>query len=150
MLVILTYRASTMYNYQDTPTLRGYYDALQRMIKDETLILSPGTRISAKTVAIEAGKSESAIKKSRAVFTRLIAAIDIAAKEQAEKISPGVRKLSDANERHRETKAKAQNYKVLYEEALSRELMLLAQLDDKERSLRNQTNVIPFGPARKR
>ncbi|MCI3944435.1 hypothetical protein K0038_01449 [Pseudomonas syringae] len=139
-----------MYNYENTPTLRGYYDALQRMIKDETIIVSPGTRISAKNVALEAGKSESAIKKGRAVYTRLIAAIDIAAKEKSEKTSPAVKKVSAANERHREAKAKARNYKDLYEMALSRELMLLAQLDEKERSLRNQTNVIPFQSSRKR
>jgi 1,2-phenylacetyl-CoA epoxidase PaaB subunit len=139
-----------MYHYEDTPTLRPYYDALERMIKGDTLNVAPGTRISRKTVALEAGKTESAIKRGRAVFTNLNAAIDVAASKQAEKKAPGTRKVSEANQRHRDAKAKAQDYKELYEKALARELMLLKQLDNLERSPKTGANVIAFGSGRKR
>lgn len=139
-----------MYHYEDIPSLRDYYNALERMIKGETLIVQPSTRISRKTVALEAGRSESAIKRNRAVFINLNAAIDNAAKQQAEKQAPGARKVSDANQRHRAAKAKAEGYKELYEHGLARELMLLAHIDELERSLGNRSNVIPFDPGRKR
>jgi translation initiation factor 2 beta subunit (eIF-2beta)/eIF-5 len=139
-----------MYHYEDTPTLRDYYAALERMIKCETLIVQPGTRISRKTVALEASRSESAIKRNRAVFDNLNAAIDSAAKQQAEKQAPGARKVSEANQRLRAAKAKSVGYKELYEHALARELMLLLHIDELERLLGNRSNVIPFDFGRKR
>jgi hypothetical protein len=139
-----------MYHYDDKPALRDYYDALERMIKGETLIVQPGTRISRKTVALEASRSESAIKRNRAVFNNLNAAIDNAAKQQSEKQAPGARKVSDANERLRAAKAKTEGYKELWEQALARELMLLLHIDELEQLLGNRANVIPFDSGRNR
>ena len=139
-----------VYHYEDTSTLRPYYDALERMIRGETLCVAKGTKISRKTVALEAGKTDSAIKRGRAVFSKLNAAIDVAAKRQAEIKAPGARKVSEVIQRHRDSKAKAKDYEEMYQKALARELMLLAQLDEMERSRRNTFNVVPFDAERKR
>jgi hypothetical protein len=54
-----------------------YYAALQRLIDREA-------PISNDAVALEAGSGRGSIKKSRHAYAELIAAIDLAAKEQAE------------------------------------------------------------------
>lgn len=54
-----------------------YYDALERL-------KARGASINNDTVALEAGSGRGSIKKSRAGYAELIAAIDQAAKEQAQ------------------------------------------------------------------
>ncbi len=132
-----------------SPTLRPYFAALDRMVLGECAIVPNGTRISRKTVALEAGKSEGSIKNSRPIFAGLIDEIKRRAQEQADKEAPGARKVSQANERHKKEKAKADDYKQLYEDSLARELMLLVQLDDVERSTKRFGNVFPFDYRRK-
>ncbi|MGE8062471.1 hypothetical protein [Pseudomonas sp. NPDC089547] len=132
-----------------SPTLRPYFAALDRMVLGECINVPNGTRISRKTVALEAGKSEGSIKNSRPIFADLIVEIKRRAQEQAEKEAPGARKVSQANERHKKEKAKADDYKQLYEDSLARELMLLVQLDNLERSTKRFGNVYPLDYRRK-
>ena len=66
-----------------------YFDALKRLI-------ATGAPISNDAVALEAGSGRGSIKKSRAAYAELIAAIDEAAQDRAEAMAaadpaPGLR-----------------------------------------------------------
>ena len=49
-----------------------YYEALDRLIKNNPNIVSKGTKISKRSVALEAGVDESSIKISREGHSELI------------------------------------------------------------------------------
>lgn len=56
-----------------------YYEALQRLINNEPVVVAKGSKINKRNVALEAGKKNaSSIRKGRD-FDNLIAAIDAAA-----------------------------------------------------------------------
>ncbi|EPJ5553687.1 TPA: hypothetical protein ACSQMU_005251 [Pseudomonas aeruginosa] len=135
-------------NDEMIPVLIPYYESLDRLDRDEPQVVPKGTRISKKAVCLEAGKSESSIKKNRSIFFNLIERIDIKAEEQRKRISGEAQKLTAANQRHKKSKAAAEDFKALYEEALVRELLLLAHLDKLERQLGFSRNVIPFDSRR--
>lgn len=62
-----------------------YYEALQRLISNEPIVVAKGSKINKRNVALEAGKKNaSSIRKGRD-FDNLIAAIDAAAKAQSPK-----------------------------------------------------------------
>lgn len=56
--------------------LQKYYKALDRLIQNNPIIVSKGTKISYDSVSLEAGMSKGCIKKSRPGFSALIEAID--------------------------------------------------------------------------
>jgi len=58
--------------------LDEYYDALKRIKNGKPIRVGLSERLSLKAVAIEAGKSPGAIKKSRPIFHALIADIKLA------------------------------------------------------------------------
>lgn len=90
-----------------------YFEALQRLI-------DRGEKINNDTVALEAGSGRGSIKRSRPAYAKLIAAIDIAAHEQAE-----TKAETDPMPTLRQEKAKLRQ---LLDGALEREIALLSEV----------------------
>jgi len=101
--------------------LADYFAALERLRSGKPINVPSGTRISNDSVAMEAGRGRGSIKRSRAIFSDLIRAIQRAEKNQA---SPSV----DEKIRLSKAKNQAQLYRRLYEEALARELSLIHEI----------------------
>ena len=59
-----------------------YFEALERLIKNQPINVPVDTKISNDSVALEAKRNKGAIKKSRQIFADLILAIEVAAKDQ--------------------------------------------------------------------
>lgn len=122
--------------------LSDYFEALERLKKGRPINVPKGTTITNDSVSLEAGRKKGTIKKSRPIFHGLIDAIDAAKSRD----KPG----NEMQERLTEAKAEAARYRVLWEEALAREVSLLKQLMDeqeawaKERAELNGGKVIPF------
>ncbi|RZL03822.1 MAG: hypothetical protein EOP36_02990 [Rubrivivax sp.] len=90
-----------------------YYAALQRLVER-------GMPISNDAVALEAGSGRGSIKKSRAAYADLIAAIDLAAQEQnREKVA------TDPTPALRQ---EIQNLTQRLDQALEREICLLHEV----------------------
>ena len=109
--------------------LDEYYQALDRLKTSNTVRVPKGTRISKDSVALEAGRKRSSIKKSRVVFEQLIIDINLAAEEQS-------RRDKKPKQIMEELKAEKNHYRQLYHEALNRELMLIKRIDYLERSIK--------------
>lgn len=115
-----------------------YFEALERLKVNKPIRIDIGTKISNDSVALEAGRSKGAIKKSRLIFADLIVAIDIAAKEQ--NITPlDQRKLLKIQE---ELKTVREDL----EKALGREISLLYENYQLKKQLNalNGSNIIPI------
>ena len=108
-----------------TDHINEYFEALQRLIDNKPMHIIKGGRISNSTVAKEAGRDPSAIKKNRPVFQELISAIKVAGEKQGSKGASAASRLTKAQ-------AEAGRYRNLYEAALARELMLIKKLYDLE------------------
>ena len=104
-----------------------YFDALERLKKNEPINIPVDSKINNDTVALEAGRQRGTIKKSREMFTELIEAID----KYNKYIQEPTIKLKDNLEKY---KVKAKEYRDLYEEALNRELMLLEKINKLEKN----------------
>lgn len=128
-------------------TLRPYYEALNRLVVGQPRIVPVGTKITLNAVALEAGKSAGSIKKSRSVYAALIREIEIQAKLQLEKNSPGAFKVNQAKQKISKAKQKADSFEDKYKAALARELMLLRAWDKADRRLRQLDNVVSITPA---
>ncbi|QYG03945.1 hypothetical protein [Massilia sp. NP310] len=112
-----------------TTALEEYYEALDRLKGNRPLRAPKGTRITNDAVSLEAGRGKGSIKKSRALFADLIFAIDAAAAEQVAPAADGQEKLA-------KTKAQVERYRVLYEEAIAREVSLLKENFELKRELK--------------
>lgn len=118
-----------------------YFEALERLKVNKPICIDIGTKISNDSVALEAGRSKGAIKKSRLIFADLIVAIDSAAKEQ--NITPlDQRKLLKIQE---ELKTVREDL----EKALGREISLLYENYQLKKQLNalNGSNIIPIRQA---
>ena len=104
-------------------SMAEYFEALDRLKKGANKVVPKGTRITNDSVALEAGRGKGSIKKSRPVFTALIAAIEAAASEQAQPINDAKSKLKAAKE-------DTARYKAMWLQTLSREQSLVKQLWD--------------------
>lgn len=109
--------------------LEEYYEALDRLKGNRPLRVPKGTRITNDAVSLEAGRGKGSIKKSRALFADLIFAIDAAAAEQVAPAAAGQEKIA-------KTKAQVEHYRVLYEEAIAREVSLLKENFELKRELK--------------
>lgn len=120
-------------------TLDEYFDALERLKKGASKVVPKGTRITNDAVALEAGRGKGSIKKSRLVFTGLIAAIEEAARAQA---SPA----RENHERIARAKADADDYRTKLEAALVREVCLLRELVEVKKKLAQLTGskILPI------
>jgi hypothetical protein len=106
-----------------------YEAALQRLIENTSQRVPPGTKITNDAVALEAGRGKGSIKKKREGFDGLILKIKAAAAKQKQ----------DNNVKP--NKASEKLFKDLYHESLARELMLISQIDELNRSLATINNV---------
>ena len=113
-----------------------YYAALERLKSNKPLRLPKGTLISKDTVALEAGRKRSSIKKSRPMFDNLIIDIESSALQQN-------KHAQDSKDALIQLKSEKEHYRNLYHEALNRELMLLKRLADLERGLKNTVRNEP-------
>jgi hypothetical protein len=102
-----------------------YYNALERLKKSKPNILKKGYKISKASVAMEAGRDPSAIKSSRPEFARLIIEIAEAANKR---IKPAI----ELKARYDKMRISRDNYKLLYEESLARELCLIRRINELE------------------
>jgi len=103
--------------------LKDYYTALERIVNNKPLVVEVGSRITLKSVALEAGKSAGAIKKSRPLYASLVADIKSAETRKNEKKNLHDHKID-------RLRTEVQKYKALYEESLAREVVLSSRLID--------------------
>ncbi len=116
-----------------------FYDALERLVTNTPIRENVGEKISKASVAREAGRTPSSIKKSRPEFEELIAAIEAAAAEQS---SISVR--SSPTERLKRERLKKKDYRKKFRLALNRELVLTERLAVLESRLQKFENVTPL------
>jgi len=100
--------------------LDEYYLALERLKNGRPERVAKGTTITNDAVSLEAGRKKGTIKRSRPVFEDLIKAISTASLESRPK--------SVHKEQLALAKAETAKYRVLWEEALAREVSLVKQL----------------------
>lgn len=118
--------------------LAEYFEALERLKLNKPIRISLDTKISNDAVALEAGRSKGAIKKSRPIFADLIVAIDCAAEKQ-NVLPVEQRKILELEEEVRTLNKKIEN-------ALGREVSLLYENYQlkKRLSVLEDINVIPI------
>ena len=109
----------------------NYMSALERLKNNTPVVLPKGTRISKDTVALEAGRKRSSIKKSRPQFANLIEEIELAASIRS-------KPEEDSKANLDKLKSEKEHYKNLYHQSLNRELMLIKRLSDLEKSFLNE------------
>lgn len=121
-------------------SLQDYYSALDRIKSGQTRVVSSDTKITNDAVSVEAGLGKGSIKKSRTIFAELI--VEIAAAAEQQKRNP-TQQLSLELER---TKDAVNEYRCLYDAAMSREQSLVAELFELKLRLAQITgkNVVPF------
>ena len=127
---------------------QDYFDALERLKNDNPINVPKGTNITNDSVSLEAGRKKGTIKKSRPFFSDLIESINKAAKSR-------IRPDDEVRQRLVETKAEIGRYRVLWEEALAREVSLVKQLWDerdawaKERAALTGSTIAPIRNAKR-
>jgi hypothetical protein len=103
--------------------LKDYFEALERLKKGRPECVPKGTKITNDSVSLEAGRKKGTIKRSRPIFKDLIEAINAVETERPSPLDERTQQLETA-------KAEAAKYRVLWEEALTREVSLFKQLWD--------------------
>ena len=111
--------------------LDDYRAALVRLKKGHPVNVPKGTRLTNDSVSLEAGRKKGTIKRSRPVFKDLIDEITAAASEQS-------KPRNEQKARFEELKADRDRYRVLWEEALTREVSLVKQLWDERQEWANR------------
>lgn len=106
-----------------TNPLDDYYAALERLKKRNA-------KINNDTVALEAGRKKGTIKKSRALYTDLIQAIDQAAAAQASAPNPD-------KVRAEKYRSDAAYLREQLDAAYAREVSLLAELLEAKRTIQS-------------
>lgn len=113
--------------------LDDYYQAVDRMLMATNKITKIGTKITQSSVAIEAGRTPGSIKKSREVYQDLIEHINSSQTKQLLSGAPNedaVATVSSTSvnglrDKLKKEKAKTEEFRLKYEAALARELMLV-------------------------
>ena len=119
--------------------LTDYRTALNRLIDGQPNIVPKGTKITRDAVSLEAGRGKGTIKKSRAVFTDLIAEIAAAAAKQSEP-------ARGTQERTTRLKLQVNDLRSQLDAALSREMSLVYELFEAKNTLAKLTKskVVPI------
>lgn len=119
--------------------LTEYRTALNRLKDGQPKIVPKGTKITRDAVSLEAGRGKGSIKKSRPVFSQLIAEIEAAAAEQSLP-RRGVEQQSDR------LKSEIKELRTQLDAALSREMSLVYELFEVKHALAKITSskVIPI------
>lgn len=123
--------------------LKDYWVALERLKQRRPMRVPVATKITNDAVAMEAGRQPGSIKKSRANFAELIAAISVAATIQTRQLSPA--------EKIQKLRSIMQRYRDRLHTSLNRELMLIERISQLENEtdklrdrLKNFENVVPL------
>lgn len=127
--------------------LQELFDALLRLADNNPERVKKGTKISLRTVALEAGKDPSLIRKDRDIYKRLIADIEQFAAAQKEKNAKKNGQIPELKARIAQLRSEVNRFEDLWKAALARELYLLEQIDDYERRWKKHTNVVDFVPS---
>jgi hypothetical protein len=98
-----------------------YKAALRRLKEGAPERVPAGTRITNDAVALEAGRGKGTIKKCRDGFADLISDIQEAAKIQQGQTPAEKKAIKEATKNN-------ENYKKMYEGALSREIALVREI----------------------
>lgn len=117
--------------------LKDYFEALERLKKGKPVNVSKGTRISNDSVSLEAGRKKGTIKKSRPIFRDLVDAIGAA--------SVSAKPSDEIGKRLEDAKMEAARYRMLWEEALAREVSLVKQLWDEREAWANERAAFSGG-----
>lgn len=119
--------------------LNDYFAALDRLKKNEPLIVPKNSKITNDSVALEAGRAKGSIKKSRHIFADLILAISNASNEQNQIKNPHIDQIEKLKE-------EVNFYKKSWEESLAREVSLINEIFELKKELKEikQSNVLPF------
>ena len=126
--------------------LQELYDALLRLVDNKPERIENGFKISLRTVALEAGKDPSLIRKDREIYVHLIADIEHYAAIQKEKSAKKSGQVAELKARIAQLRSEAERFEDLWKAALARELFLLEQLDEYEQRWKKHTNVVDFVP----
>ncbi|MBD8731007.1 hypothetical protein [Pseudomonas sp. CFBP 13710] len=126
--------------------LQELYDALIRLVNNKPERIEKGFKISLRTVALEAGKDPSLIRKDRDIYQHLIADIERYAAFQREKSAKKNGQVAELKARIAKLRSEAERFEDLWKAALARELFLLEQLDEYEHRWKKYTNVVDFVP----
>lgn len=126
--------------------LKELYDALLRLVDSKPERIDKGFKISLRTVALEAGKDPSLIRKDREIYAHLIADIEHYAALQKEKSAKKNGQVAELKARLTQLRSEAERFENLWKAALARELFLLEQLDEYELRWKKYTNVVDFVP----
>lgn len=120
-------------------TLKLYNEALDRLIKNVSINVDKGTKITNDAVSLEAGRGKGSIKKSRPGYADLIARIDAAAEEQRKP----KREVEDLKHR---LKSQIKDLEGKLDAALAREMSLVYELLAVRRQVAKLTGekVIPM------
>jgi hypothetical protein len=120
-------------------TILEYFEALERLKKNEPERVPPNTKISKDSVALEAGRRKGSIKKGRKVFAKLIEEI-----EKSTLVKQASKRIAE------KYKVQAADYRNRYEQALGREAMLLKNVYELEAKIAKltSTNVYPIQSGR--
>lgn len=105
------------------PRLNDYFDALDRLIKNRPWVVERNSKITLKSVSIEAGRKPGTIRRAKKVYEPLISEITKAAIKKKENLDQNELKIQAL-------KSELEKYKRLYEEALSREIVMSSLLLD--------------------
>jgi len=108
--------------------LAEYFEALERLKKNQPRNVPKGTKITNDSVALEAGRGKGSIKKSRPVFADLIQAIDQAAQQQEHP-------TRELEQRLAREKAVSAGLRERYEAAIAREISLHRELSELKKQL---------------
>ncbi len=108
--------------------LEEYFSALNRLLKNEPLIVPRGSKINKDTVALEAGRKRGSIKASRKSFEQLIAAIESARLSTEPKDKTLSHQVNDK-------KIEIKQLKREYLRSLNREIMLNRRVRELENML---------------
>jgi len=118
--------------------LKDYFEALERLKSGKPINVPKGTKITNDSVSLEAGRKKGTIKKSRPVFSDLISAINVAS---ATNINPN----DEMRMRLDQAKAEAAKYRMLWEEALAREVSLFKELWDAREAWKIEREAMACG-----
>ena len=115
--------------------LLDYYAALERLKARKATINND-------TVAIEAGRKKGTIKRSRPLYHELIAAIQKAAKEQAEASKPS----NDVGEQLKKAKTTSKELRQQLDASRAREMSLVLKVFELRKQVAALTgeNVLPI------
>ena len=110
-----------------------YYNALERLKTNKPEALTKGTyKINYNTVALEAGRGEGSIKRSREQFKELRDKIDDVGKKYNNKDLDKLKKSETLAARY---KSERDEFRENYYAALNREMMLVRRVSDLEKQV---------------